>query len=299
MGRSDDCAALDDLVQVVRRGLSRSVVIVGEPGVGKTRLLQYAAEKAEGLRLVRIAGVESEVRLGFAAVHRLLVPFLDRVDRLPAPQRDALRLTFGLLDGAPPVRFLVGLGALTLLADVAAEQPLICVVDDAQWLDRESLDVLGFVARHLYADGIGLLLGARENSPGLEALNGIPTRQLDGLDPAAARALLDTAVSGSLNARVAARIMTDTGGNPLAMLEVVGQLTSDQLAGRSPLPQQLPAGRAMDALFLRQVEVLPPGARSLLLLAAAASSDENVVLWRAAALLGLAPDAADNRKSVV
>ena len=292
LGRGAYCAALDDLVQVVRQGLSASMVIVGEPGVGKTRLLQYAADTADGLRLVRIAGAESEVRLGFAAVHRLLVPFLDRVDRLPAPQRDALRLTFGLLDGPPPLRFLVGLGALTLLADAAAERPLICVVDDAQWLDRESLEVLGFVARRLYADGIGLLFGTRENLPGLGALNGLPTRHVGGLDPTAARALLDASVVGFLNARVAARVITDTGGNPLAMLELVGQLTSDQLAGRSPLPQQLPAGRGMDAYFLRQVEVLPTDARLLLVLASAASSDEPAALWRAAALLGLAPDAA-------
>jgi DNA-binding CsgD family transcriptional regulator len=293
VGRRGDCAALDEFVQVVRQGLSGSMVIVGEPGVGKTRLLQYAAERADGLWLVRIAGVESEVRLGFAAVHRLLLPFIDRVDQLPAPQRDALRLTFGLLDGAPPLRFLVGLGALTLLADVAAERPLICVVDDAQWLDRESLEVLGFVARRLYADGIGLLFGARENLPGLGALNGLTTRHVGGMDPTAARALLDASVAGFLSARVAARIITDTGGNPLAMLELLGQLTPDQLAGRSPLPQQLPVGRGMDAHFLRQVAVLPTDTRSLLLLASAASSDEPAVLWRAAALLGLATDAAD------
>ena len=293
IGRGDDCAALDDLVHVVRRGLSRSLVILGEPGVGKTRLLQYAAETAEGLQVVHVAGVESEVKLGFAALHRLLMPFLDRLDRLPAPQRDALRSTFGLLDGAPPGRFLVGLGALTLLADVAAELPLICVVDDAQWLDQESLDLIGFVARRLYADGIGLLLAARQNSPNLGALNGLPTRHVGGLDHAAARSLLDTAVSGSLNARVAARIITETDGNPLAMLELVGQLTSDQLTGRSPLPQPLPAGRAMDAHFLRQVNVLPPRTRSLLLLASAASSDDPAILWRAAGLLDLAAEAAD------
>jgi len=293
VGRDGDCAALDDLVQVVRQGLSGSMVIVGEPGIGKTRLLQYAARKSEGLRLVRVAGVESEVRLGFAAVHRLLVPFLDRVDRLPTPQRDALQLTFGLIDGRPPARFLAGLGALALLADVAAEQPLICVVDDAQWLDRESLAVLAFVARRLYADGIGLLFGVRENSPGLEVLNGLPSRHVGGLDAAAGRELLDASGSGPVNARVAARIISETGGNPLAMLEIVGQLTRNQLAGRSPLPQQLPAGRAMDTHFLRQVQALPPGSRSLLLLASAASSDDPAELWRAAAALGLAPDTAD------
>ena len=293
VGRSSDCAALDELVQAVRRGLSRSLVIVGEPGIGKTRLLQYAAQAAGGLRTVRIAGVESELRLGFAALHRMLVPFLDRIDRLPAPQQAALSSTFGLAAGPAADRFLVGLGALTLLADVAAERPLICLVDDAQWLDRESLEVLGFVGRRLYADSIGLLFGVREPSTGLTAPDGLPTRRLAGLDPAAARTLLAATVSGPLNARVAARITTETHGNPLALLELAGQLRPDQLAGRSPLPQRLPVGRRMQAHFLHQVMMLPPASRSLLLLASAASGDDPSVLWRAAALLGLASDAAD------
>jgi hypothetical protein len=217
VGRSADCRVLDDLVEAIRRGLSRSLVIIGEPGVGKTRLLRYAAQAAGGLRTVSIAGVESELRLGFAALHRMLVPFLDRIGRLPAPQRDALGSAFGMSAGPPTDRFLVGLGALTLLADAAAEQPLIWLVDDAQWLDRESLEVLGFVGRRLYVDSIGLLFGARESSPGLTALDGLPTRRLGGLDPAAARALLARTISGSLNARVAARVIAETGGNPLAL----------------------------------------------------------------------------------
>ena len=164
---------------------------------------------------------------------------------MPGPQRDALDSAFGLAAGPPPDRFLVGLGVLTLLAEVATEQPLIWLVDDAQWLDRESLEVLGFVGRRLYADRIGLLFGAREPSPGLTALDGLPTRRLSGLDPAAARALLAETVSGALNARVAARVISETGGNPLAMLELAGKLTADQLAGRAPLPQRLPVGRRL------------------------------------------------------
>src|SRR6266480_1047084 len=206
--RSGDCRAVDDLVEAVRRGLSCSLVIAGEPGIGKTRLLEYAAQAAEGVRTVSIAGVESELRLGFAALHRMLVPFLDRVGLLPAPQRDALGSAFGL----------------------AAEPPLIWLVDDAQWLDRESLEMLAFVGRRLYADSIGLLFGVREPSPGLTALDGLPTRHLSGLEPAAARALLATTVSGALSVRFAERITTETGGNPLALLELAAQLTSDQLA---------------------------------------------------------------------
>jgi DNA-binding CsgD family transcriptional regulator len=293
VGRSGDCRALDDLVEAVRRGLSRSLVIAGEPGIGKTRLLEYMAQAADGVQTVSIAGVESELRLGFAALHRMLVPFLDRVGLLPAPQRVALGSAFGLAGGPPADRFLVGLGVLTLLADVAAEQPLIWLVDDAQWLDRESLEVLGFVGRRLYADGIGLLFGVREPSPGLTALDGLPVRRLSGLEPAAARALLATTASGALNARVAARIITETGGNPLALLELAGQLTSDQLAGRSPLPQRLPVGRRLQGHFLRQVKMLPNATGSLLLLASAASSDDPAALWRAAALLNLGPTDAD------
>ena len=293
VGRTADCAALEDLVQAVSQGLSRSLVIVGEPGIGKTRLLQYTAQAALGLRTVSIAGVESELRLGFAAVHRMLLPFLNRIGTLPAPQRDALGSAFGLAAGPPADRFLVGLGALTLFAEVAGEQPLIWLVDDAQWLDRESLDVLGFVGRRLYADSIGLVFGARETSPGLTALDGLPTRRLSGLEPAAARALLATSVPGPVNARVAARVITETGGNPLALLELAGLLTPDQLAARSPLPQRLPIGRRMQGHFLRQVRTLPPATGSLLLLASAASSDDPAALWRAAARLGLGPQDAE------
>ena len=294
VGRSGDCRALDELAQAVGRGLSRSLVIVGEPGVGKTRLLRYAEQAAGGVRTVSIAGVESELRLGFAGLHRMLLPFLDRMDGLPALQRDALGSAFGLAAGPAADRFLVGLGVLTLLADVAAGQPVIWLVDDAHWLDRESLEVLGFVGRRLYADGVGLLFGAREASPGLTALEGLPSRRLGGLEPGAARALLATTVTGALNARVAARIITETGGNPLALRELAGQLTPDQLAGRLPLPQRLPVGRRMQGHFLRQVKTLPPAAGSLLLLASAASSDDPAALWRAAALLDLGPDAADS-----
>ena len=293
VGRSGDCRELDELVQAVRRGLSRSLVIVGEPGIGKTRLLAYTAQAAAGMRLVSAVGVESELRLGFAALHRMMVPFLDQVAWLPAPQRDALRSAFGLAAGPPADRFLVGLGVLTLLAEVAAGQPLIWLVDDAQWLDRESLEVLAFVGRRLYADSIGLLFGVRASSPALTALDGLPTRHLRGLEPAAARALLATTVSGALSAQVAARIISETGGNPLALRELAEQLTPGQLAGRSPLPQRLPVGRRLQGHFLRQVKLLPPATGTVLLLAAAASSDDPAVLWRAAALLGLGPGDAE------
>jgi DNA-binding CsgD family transcriptional regulator len=293
VGRSGDCGALDELVEAVRQGLSRSLVILGEPGVGKTRLLEYAAQAADGVRTVRIAGLESELRLGFAALHRMLVPFLDRVGLLPAPQRQALDSAFGLAAGPPADRFLVSMSVLTLLAEMATEQPLIWLVDDAHWLDRESVEVLGFVGRRLYADSTGLLFCAREASPGLAALDGLPTRHLSGLDPAAARALLAATVSAPLNARVAARIINETGGNPLALRELAAHLTPGQLAGRSPLPERLPVGRRLHGHFLDQAKMLPPATGTWLLLASAASGDDPAALRRAAALLGLEPGAAD------
>ena len=293
VGRSGDCGALDELVEAIRQGLSRSLVILGEPGIGKTRLLEYAVQAADGARTVRIAGLESELRLGFAALHRMLVPFLDRVGLLPAPQREALDSVFGLAAGPPPDRFLVSMSVLTLAAEIAAEQPLIWLVDDAHWVDRESLEVLGFVGRRLHADKTGLLFCAREAFPGLAALDGLPTRHLRGLEPAAARALLAATVSEPLNARVAARIIDETGGNPLALRELAAHLTPDQLAGRSPLPPRLPVGRRLHGHFLRQATMLPPATSTWLLLASAASGDDPATLWRAAALLGLEPDAAD------
>jgi hypothetical protein len=245
VGRNGDCRALDELVEEIRQGLSRSLVILGEPGIGKTRLLEYAAHASGVVRTVRISGLESELRPGFAALHRMLVPFLDRVAVLPAPQREALDSAFGLAAGPRADRFMISMSVLTLVAEIAAEQPLTWLVDDAHWLDRESLEVLGFVGRRLHADSTGLLFCAREASPGLAALDGLPTRHLSGLEPAAARALLAATVWGPLNARVAARIISETGGNPLALRELAVHLTPDQLAGRSPLPRRLPVGRRL------------------------------------------------------
>ncbi len=293
VGRNGDCRALDELVEAIRQGLSRSLLILGEPGIGKTRLLEYTAQAAGGVRTARIAGLESELRLGYAALHRMLVPFLDRVGLLPAPQREALDSAFGLAAGAPADRFLVSMSVLTLLAEIAAEQPLIWLIDDAHWLDRESVEVLGFVGRRLHADSTGLLFCARDASPRLAALDGLPTRHLIGLEPAAARALLAATVSGPLNARVAARIVNETGGNPLALRELAVHLTLDQLAGRSPLPERLPVGRRLQAHFLGQAKMLPAATGTWLLLASAASGGDPAALWRAAALLGLEPDAAD------
>jgi DNA-binding CsgD family transcriptional regulator/tetratricopeptide (TPR) repeat protein len=291
IGRAEECALLDDLATRVHDGLSGSLVVIGEAGVGKTRLLQYLQDSAIGVTTLWICGAQSELRLGFAALHRLMLPYLDRMERLSGPHRQALQVTFGLEDGPTPNRFLVSLGALALLSDVATERPLVCLVDDAQWLDPESLAVLGFVARRLNADPIGLVFSAREHSGDLTALAGLPTRHVGALDPSSAQTVLHDAVPGVLDPRVSARVIGETGGNPLAMLEMVGELTADQLAGRFRLPARLPVGRWVEGHFLAQVAALSPDARTFLLIAAASSDDEPTTIWRAAELLGAATEA--------
>ena len=292
IGREPERRALDELATSVAGGLSGSLVFLGEPGVGKTRLLEHLS--ASSVRVVRLVGIESEFSLDFAALHRLLLPFRDHFADVPGPQQSALLTTFGALDQTPPSRFLLGLSTLGVLAAAARTEPLVCVVDDAQWLDPESLDVLSFVARRVYADSLGLVFAGREGVDALDTLRGLPTHHLRGLDREESHALLDTVRPGAVSPLVASRIVGETGGNPLAMLELLHQLTSEQLAGRLPLPQQLPTGRGLNAHFLRQLEVLSPETRSLLVLASAMSTDDPPTLWRAAALLGLPGDAADD-----
>ena len=298
LGRETERAELDELIASVRQGISRSLVLLGDPGVGKSRLLQYVAESSADLQIVRVSGLESELRLGFAGIHRLVLPFIRHIDTLPAPQRDALLATFGMREGKPPARFLVGLGVLSLLAEVASTGPMVCIIDDAQWLDRESLRVLGFVARRLYADSVGLLFGARENSPAIEPLAGLPTRHLTGIDSVASHTLLQAQGPDRLSASVASRLFSDGEGNPLAMLEMLRHLTPDERTGVMPLPHRLTAGRNIDGYFLRQIAVLPPETRALLVLASAMPDDDPGVLWAAASALGIPPDAADAASSV-
>jgi hypothetical protein len=190
---------LDRLIDAVRAGEGRALVVTGEPGVGKTALLDYLAGQATGFRVTRVMGVQSEMELAFAGVHQLCAPMLDHVDHLPVPQRDALRTAFGLSAGAPPERFLVGLAVLSLLSEVAGEQPLVGLVDDQQWLDRASAQVLAFVARRLGAESVGLVFAARQ--PG-EELAGLPELVVEGLPEGEARTLLDSVLSGPLDARV-------------------------------------------------------------------------------------------------
>ena len=272
-------------------GYSGALVLRGETGVGKTALLDEtaAAAAADGMQTARLTGVEAETQLGYAGLHRFLFPFAGQLERLPGPQRDALRSTFGLVAGPPADRFLVALAVLTLLADVASAAPLVCVIDDVQWLDPESVVVLGFVARRLYAERVVLLFAAREPTGQVSALVGLPELVLGGLDEAAALELLASLAPGRVSPEVGARIVAETGGNPLALAEVARELSPAQLAGAEVLPEPLPAGESLEDAFGRRVSRLVPEARLLLAVAAAEPTGSQALLWRAAGELGIDP----------
>jgi DNA-binding CsgD family transcriptional regulator len=280
---------LDGLIDAVRAGESRALVVRGEPGVGKTALLEYLVEQASGCRVTRAAGVQAEMELAFAGLHQLLAPMLDRLERLPAPQRDALRTAFGFSAGSAPDRFFVALAVLSLLADAAEEQPLICVVDDEQWLDRASAQVLAFVARRLEAESVGLVFAARRTS---DELAGLPELVVEGLREGDARALLDSVLTGPLDARIRDQIVSETRGNPLALLELLRGITPAELAGGFGLPGGVPLSTSIEDSFRRRLDALPVQTRRLLQLAAADPVGEPLLVWRAAERLGIPTRAA-------
>jgi DNA-binding CsgD family transcriptional regulator len=294
LGRHSERQVFDRLLATVRSGQSGVLVVRGEPGVGKTALLGYAVESARGFRVVRAVGVESEVELPFAALQQLCAPALERAKRLPAPQRDALGVAFGLSAGPAPDRFLVGLAVLNLLSELSQEQPLLCVVDDAQWLDRASEQALAFVARRLLAESVGMVIAARE--PGAE-FNGVPELIVGGLRDGDARTLLDQVLRGPLDEQVRARIVAETRGNPLALLELPRGMSPAELAGGFGLPVELPLSGRIEASFRRRLEGLPPETRRLLLVAAAEPAGDPSLLWRAAERLGISVAAADAAES--
>ena len=281
--------ALGGLLEAVRGGQSRVLVVCGEPGVGKTALLESAIGSASGFRVLRAVGVEAEMELAFAALQQLCSPLLDRLDRLPSPQRDALGMAFGLRAGDAPDRFLVGLAVLSLLAEAAAQQPLLCVVDDAQWLDRASAHALVFVARRLLAESVALVLVTRERS---EELEGFQELVVEGLGDGDARALLRSAVRGPLDERVRERIVAETRGNPLALLELPRGSTLAELAGGFGLPTASGLSGRIEDSFQRRFARLPAETQRLLLVAAAEPVGDPVLVWRAAARLGIGVQAA-------
>jgi len=287
--RHNERGALDRLVTAVRGGQSRALVVRGDPGVGKTALLDYLAHRTSGCQVVRASGVQSEMELAFAGLHQLCAPMLSRAEHLPEPQREALRTAFGQAAGPPPDRFLVGLAVLSLLSEVAGERPLVCLIDDEQWLDQASAQALGFAARRLAADPVGLVFAARE--PGGE-LAGLPELEVGGLGESDARALLDSALAGPLDDRVRDQIVAETHGNPLALLELPRGLSPSELAGGFGLPGAAPLSERIEESFRRQLEGLPERSRRLLLLAAAEPYGDISLVWRAAERLGIPAAAA-------
>jgi len=288
-GRRAECDVLDQLAKAVRAGESRVLVVHGEAGVGKTALLEHLAGHAVGCRVARASGVQSEMELAFAGLHQLCAPVLDHLKALPAPQRDALRTAFGMSAASPPDPFLIGLAVLSLLSHVAEEQPLVCLVDDHQWLDRASARVLAFAARRLGAESVGLVFATRD--PG-EDLAGLPELLIPGLREADARVLLDAALTGPIDARVRDQIIAEARGNPLALLELPRGLTPGELAGGFGLPGALPLASSIEQNFQWRVSALPQQTQRLLLLAAADPSGDPALVWRAAARLGISTGAA-------
>jgi DNA-binding CsgD family transcriptional regulator/tetratricopeptide (TPR) repeat protein len=287
--RYSERRVLDQLVAAVRSGESQALVLNGEPGVGKTALLDYLADHAPGCRIARTAGVQSEMQFPFAGVHQLCAPMLDRLGRIPDPQRDALWTVFGIRAGPPPDRFLVALAVLSLLAEVAAEQPLICIVDDYQWLDMASAVALSATGRRLGTESVGLVLA----TPGPSShLTGLAELAITGLSQADAHTLLDSVLPGNLDPKVRDQIVAETRGNPLALLELSRGLTPSALAVELELPGAVPLEGTIEASFRRRLAALPDETRRLLLIAAADPTGDTMLVWRAAGLLGIGPEAA-------
>jgi hypothetical protein len=273
----------------VRAGEGRALVVRGEPGVGKTVLLDYLVARASECLVARAAGVQSEMELAFAGLHQLCAPMLDHAESLPVPQREALRTAFGLSTGPVPDRFLVGLAVVGLLSEKAAERPLVCVVDDQQWLDHASAQALGFAARRLAAEPVGLVFAARV--PGQDVA-GLPELVVEGLAEDDAQELLKSVLTGPLDPRVRDRIIADTHGNPLALLELPRGLTPAQLTGGFGISSAVPLDGRIEQSFGRQLEALPAQTRRLVQLAAADPSGDPVLMWRAAGRLAIGTEAA-------
>jgi DNA-binding CsgD family transcriptional regulator len=292
LDREQERRELDRLLACSRDGLSGVLVLRGEAGIGKTALLEHAVESAADMHITRVIGVESEMELGFAGLHQLVMPFLDGLGSLPGPQREALGSVFGLAAGPAPDRFLVGLATLTLITEAAVERPVLCVIDDAQWLDRASAAVLGFVARRLLADRVGMLFAVRDGEPHMAGFEGLAERRIGGLSDEAAHELLDASAGRALHPRVARRIVAEGAGNPLAVLEFRGELAPEEFAGAASLTWPLRAGGRLEVLFLSRVRAMPHNAQTLLLVAAAEPSGDPWLTWRAAERLGINPEAA-------
>src|SRR5580700_3663232 len=289
-GRTGELEILGQLIANTRGGQSAVLVLRGESGIGKTELLRYLMAEATGFTVVRGLGIESEMELAFAGLHQLCAPMLGRLDSLAEPQRRALSVAFGLASGDSPDRFMVALATLSLMAETSEERPMLCVVDDAQWLDRASAQVLGFVGRRLLAESIALVFAVRTPSPGAPApdhLAGLPELRLGGLDDQSARALLATVISGPLDESVRARILEETHGHPLALLELYRGRSAADLAGGFALPDAGDLPRRIEDQYAARLGELPAEVQRLVLLAAADPVGDPALIFRAAQVLGL------------
>ncbi len=290
LGREREREVLERLLEGARAGHGGVLVLHGEPGVGKTALLDHAVEIGHGFRVVRTAGVEGEMELPYAALQQLCAPILDLTERLPDPQRNALAVAFGRSAGQAPDPFLVGLAVLGLVSEAAEERPMLCVVDDAQWLDRASARALAFVARRLLAEKIALLFAAREG--GADALAAFPEVRVGPVGQRDARVLLESVLPARVDERVLERILLETRGNPLALLELPRGMTPAQLAGGFGLPAALPTSARIEESFTRRLSRLPHDARRFLLVAAADPTGDLALVSRAAQRLGIPESAA-------
>lgn len=292
VGRAADRDRLAAVLGQLRSGLSGALVVSGDAGIGKTQLLRRTVDDAGDIQTIMVSGYESEIGLGFAALHRLVLPMLGGLPELPAPQRDAFAIAFGLESGAPPNRFLVGLATMALLERGARNGPLLCVVDDVQWVDQETLDTLAFVARRLDAEGVGLILGLRSNGQARAGLSGIPEHRLAPMSEEDMRSLLSAAARTAPAPHVAARLITESEGNPLALLEYVASLSPERLAGTAELPAALPVSERLFTGFAAQIARLPSATRQMLLVLSAAGPDDTGAVSGACRRLGIGPDAA-------
>ena len=284
-GRVQECAELTAVIEAAARSESGVRVLVGEPGIGKTALLNSVTAHADGFAVLCARGTPSEARLPYAGLHRLLRPVTELIGGLPAPQRTAIRAALGQEDGPAPDRFLVSVAVLGLLSELAEKRPVLVVVDDAHWLDAPSLDALAFAAARFQAEGIALLAATRPEPP--EPFSWAPVMTIGGLEPAACEQLIRARSGGPVAGPVLDRLITHTGGNPLALLEIAERLSAAQLAGRAPLPRPLPVGPALERAYLERVSALPVAAQRLLLLAAADDEIDAVTLLRAASHAGI------------
>ena len=275
-GRAAELAAIEHLLVSASQRRSGALVLTGEAGIGKTALLSSAAQLADGMQVLRVVGVESETELAFAGLHQLLWPLHDGIDGLPPPQAAALRAAFGLAAAPPggPNPFLVAVATLTLLAEAAEQSPVLCLIDDAHWVDASSSDALLFVARRLDAEGVAMVFTAREGEGHRFLPSGVPVHHLHGLDPEAAAALLADHAAGPIAPDVVAQLVARTGGNPLALVEIPPLLQPAQRSGSTALPTALPIGASIMRTFLARIRQLPGPTQTLLELVAADDSGD-------------------------